>query len=261
LTEKANPQPRATLTTVETIDLEEQAKLEEQTKDVPWIDSNKANMIFAGLIILNCLTMGFETDAPVGTEYIFAGIEICFLFFFTLEIALRAGARKCRFFHDPWNWFDVLVVGTGAFGVVLEMTAPDGGSASLSLISILRALRLIRLVRVIKLVKLFRELFLLIQGISNAMRALLWVMVLTILVLLVCSIFVTRMAGQSTAVRMYANEGPCADKYFTLPLTDAYREWFDEVESPLLACNILGWYGSVRESMFSLFTVMTVELY
>merc|ERR1719171_1488728 len=81
------------------------------------------------------------------------------------------------------------------------------------------------------------------------------------LLILVCSIFMTRIVGQSDKVRQYASAGSCADVpwYHTRPLSGDFDPDFDPIESPLQACSALDWFGTVPQSMFSLFCVMTLE--
>merc|ERR1719487_126532 len=145
--------------------------------------------------------------------------------------------------------------------ILMELASGTQNSA-MSFTSTLRALRLLRLARIVKLVRLFRELYLLVNGISHALRALFWVAVMTTLVILVCSIFITRTIGQRWTVREYAHTGRCSGvpEYHTRPREEVYDDpYFDPVESPKLACTILEYFGTVPESMFSLFCVMTLE--
>merc|ERR1719424_827470 len=81
----------------------------------------------------------------------------------------------------------------------------------------------------------------------------------------VCSILVTRMMGHSDAVLQYAAFGPCADDFMMIPdandldQSDFDEIYFNAVESPKLACSVLGWFGTVPKSMFSMFMMMTLE--
>merc|ERR1719191_860556 len=186
-------------------------------------------------------------------------VEIIFLGIFSVEIAVRLCTHRCRFFWDSWNLFDLVVVGVGMVTICMELLFDQ--SSALGFTSTLRALRLLRLARIVKLIRLFRELYLLVNGITSAMRALFWVAIMTILVILVCSIFITRVIGQRDTVRQYAFEGPCqgVPYYYTRPRHEGSDPYFDPVESPLLACQTLDYFGTVPQSMFSLFCVMTLE--
>jgi voltage-gated sodium channel len=210
--------------------------------------------------------MGLETDWARDDvqdgryKMSFMIVEIIFLGIFSGEIAVRLRTHRCRFFWDSWNLFDLVVVGVGMVTVCMELLF-EQNTAALSFTSTLRALRLLRLARIVKLIRLFRELYLLVNGITSAMRALFWVAIMTILVILVCSIFITRVIGQRDTVRQYAFEGPCQEVpyYYTRPRPAGSDPYFDPVESPLLACQTLDYFGTVPQSMFSLFCVMTLE--
>jgi voltage-gated sodium channel len=238
----------------------------ELAKPVAWIDSDQASVIFGVAIMLNCLVMAFETDLYDVQDgmykSLFMTLEIIFIVIFSLEIAVRFKTHLLGFFCDSWNVFDVVIVGIGLVSIYLEIFLGGEKNSAMRVTSTLRALRLLRLARIVKLIRLFRELYLLVNGISSAMRALVWVAIMTGLVMLVCAIFITRTIGHSDVVRGYAFEGECSDNplYHTRPRKDLDIDPdFHPIESPKLACKTLGWFGTVPYSMFSLFCVMTLE--
>jgi voltage-gated sodium channel len=246
--------------------IEDGEEIYDPTIPVAWIDSGQASLIFGAAILLNCIVMALETDWSRDDvqdgrfKPLFLVLEVAFIVIFTGEIAVRFRTHLLSFFCDAWNIFDVVVVGIGVVSIGMEIVF-DQQPAAFSFTSSLRALRLLRLARIVKLVRLFRELYLLVNGITSAMRALFWVAVMTILVILVCSIFITRTIGQRDMVRMYAYEGECRDvpEYYTRPRRAGYDPYYDPVESPKLACSTLDYFGTVPQSMFSLFCVMTLE--
>jgi voltage-gated sodium channel len=243
-----------------------------------WIDSAQSSIVFGALIIVNCIVIGVETDLmSKENEAIFIALECAFLAIFSAEIGMRARSEKARFLKDSWNWFDMVVIGLGLLGLIISFAnfAVDGVDATeqgaardlTNFGPALRVLRLLRLIRIFRLVRLFRELYLLVNGIANAARALFWVAMLTTLVILVSAIFITRTLGQGKALE-YAYYGECRDdsRFYTRPLTDVELvelmgkpELYSEHESPKLACSLLNWFGTVPNSMFSLFGVMTLE--
>merc|ERR1719421_960361 len=188
---------------------------------------------------------------------------------------MRAKAERTRFMKDSWNWFDMVVIGLGLLGLIISFAdyAVDGQPEDVNAKNLtnfgpaLRVMRLLRLIRIFRLVRLFRELYLLVNGIANAARALFWVAMLTTLVILVSAIFITRTLGQGAALE-YAHYSECRDdpRFHTRPIGDvelaelmSKPELYNEHESPKLACSLLKWYGTVPSSMFSLFGVMTLE--
>merc|ERR1719482_40016 len=92
----------------------------------------------------------------------------------------------------------------------------------------LRALRLLRLSRTVKLLRYSKDLYLIVNGIGAALTAISWVLAVLIVLLFVCSIMLVRFIGKS---EYFAVEAPMAHEKF----------------------------GSIMKSMYTLFTVMTLE--
>ncbi|MFC4561927.1 ion transporter [Nocardiopsis mangrovi] len=103
------------------------------------------------VIILNGVSLGMETyqDRFGHLETYFRLAEHGFVAFFVVELSLKLWARGWAFFRDPWNWFDLMVVG------VALIPASEG-------FSVLRLLRILRLLRLISVIPQMR-------GIVNAL--------------------------------------------------------------------------------------------
>ncbi|MFD3326431.1 ion transporter [Streptomyces sp. NPDC058701] len=97
-------------------------------------------MVVFCVILLNAALMGAETYSGLAGEYrqLLRSAEDTCLTVFTLEMLLRLGAHADRpkaFFRDPWNLFDLVVVGSAFVPLVRENT------------TLLRLLRLARILR------------------------------------------------------------------------------------------------------------------
>jgi voltage-gated sodium channel len=93
--------------------------------------------------------------------------------------------------------------------------------------------RILRLVRLIRILKVFSQLFLLVSGLTNAMRTLFWVAVMLFICLYTCAIFLTLTVGHDD---------------------NTYNPYFKEH----------GWdheeyFGDIWSSMFSLFQITTLD--
>jgi voltage-gated sodium channel len=114
------------------------------------LDSNVGKNVVLGLILLNAALIGLETYPALARDHD-ALLEILdkgILILFTVEIFVRlfaAGSPK-RFFRDPWNVFDTIVVGV--------CWLPFGGSY----ISVARLLRVLRVLRAATLFPQLRRL-------------------------------------------------------------------------------------------------------
>ncbi|MFC3517940.1 ion transporter [Streptomonospora nanhaiensis] len=90
-------------------------------------------------ILLNSVTLGLETyeDGPLAEAGpFFDAAEVVFIAVFTVELLIKGVAQGRAFFRDPWNWFDMVVVG------VAVVPASTG-------FGVLRMLRILRLVSVL----------------------------------------------------------------------------------------------------------------
>tara|TARA_Y100001958_G_C21228423_1_gene553922 strand:+ start:118 stop:951 length:834 start_codon:yes stop_codon:yes gene_type:complete len=98
------------------------------------------------VIFLNSITLGLETSPEIMASHgqTLHFLDRLFMIFFSIEIILKIMVYKHRFFKDPWNIFDFLIVGSSAF--------PSAGS-----ISILRALRALRALRMISIIPTLKK--------------------------------------------------------------------------------------------------------
>jgi hypothetical protein len=250
------------------------SKIEWPTRPEPneadWINKPTTSLGFGALILLNSFFMAIETEYPEPKPFWIA-VEIAFIVIFSVEIILRLQSERKYYFLDAWNWLDVCVVSFGILGASMDIQAelyPDEAHTAqdLSLGTVLRVFRLMKLVRIIKLIRFFSELALLIQGVINSMKTLMWVLVFLAMVTGIFSIIFTKLLGQKRTVIMMAHSGSCSDGY--IPSAGQYLSRLKNYPGPYeefpenqaeAACQILEWFGSVSLSMLSLFMSATLE--
>jgi len=210
----------------------------------PWIFTASADMLFGGLILVNIVCFHLETDKVGGLPAtVWQVVESVLVLAFATELGMRFAWRAQQpveldedpepFLYSPWNLLDILVVGIGLLDTwiltnflkgVLGVSV-ESQEGVLGLFSIFRMLRLFRLLRILRLFRFSKELLLLAQGIAAAVRGLWWVVLLVLLTLYTCSIFTTQMIGQEDLGNQQVKD----------------------------------YFGSVHESMFTLFQLMTLE--
>ena len=105
------------------------------------VESDLVQKIIIGLILLNALTLGLETNSVLMKEYgqQISFLDNCILSIFVIEILIKLGYRKLSFFKDGWNIFDFIIIGIAL--------APTTGS-----LSVLRTLRIFRAMRLLSVV-------------------------------------------------------------------------------------------------------------
>lgn len=106
------------------------------------VDSRVFQRLVLALILFAAVLVGFETDRELVARWhaLFSALDRLVLGLFTLEIVLRLMAAEggpARFFRDPWNVFDFVIV------AVCLVPANAGFAAVFRLVRVLRVLRLI----------------------------------------------------------------------------------------------------------------------
>mmetsp|Transcript_43332 Transcript_43332/g.92768 ORF Transcript_43332/g.92768 Transcript_43332/m.92768 type:complete len:493 (+) Transcript_43332:344-1822(+) len=199
-----------------------------------WLDtdSDKFNMAIGMVIIANALVIGGETE--FGSTH-FSVFEHVFNTIFLTEMVLRIRSMGRGYFQEPWNIFDFVLVVTGTLDLwVLPFFTMGSANRVLYHFSVMRMLRILRLLRVLRVVRLFRmfqHLYLIMQAFSKAFQIVLLMGLLVFILNYVCAIMLTQGIGQST----------------------------DSWEDPEEKEQIEAWFGSIPNSMQTLFMVMTLS--
>ena len=139
------------------------------------VDSPLFGAVILGVIVANAVVLGMQTYEGLTREHgaLLDRLNEVFLGIFVVELVLRIasyGRRPQHFFRDPWNVFDVVVVGAAFVPGLRENTT---------------LLRLARLLRVVRVVRLLPELRILTLAIARSLPPLFSMSVLTTLILFV----------------------------------------------------------------------------
>jgi voltage-gated sodium channel len=133
------------------------------------------------VILANALILGAETMVSGPAYDILMAIDHTMLGFFVVELLLRIVAHGRQFFRDPWNLFDLAVVG------IAVLPASESLSA-------LRALRVLRVLRVITVVPSLRRV---VDGLLRAVPGMGAVGALLVLVIYVAAVIATGLFGEA----------------------------------------------------------------
>ena len=170
-----------------------------------FVPSRIVQNFILGLIVVNAFTLGLETSptAMAAAGQILLTIDRIILAVFVFEIALKLIAYGWRFFRDPWNVFDFIVVGIA----LLPASGP---------FAVLRSLRILRALRLISTVPRMRRV---VTALLSAIPGLGAIIALLSLIFYVGAVMATKLFGAS------------------------FPDWF----------------GTIGESLYSLFQIMTLE--
>ncbi len=170
-----------------------------------WVESSRIQHAILVLIVINAITLGMETSAYMMARFgdLLHLLDKAILTVFVVEITIKLLARRLRFFLEPWNVFDFIVVGIAL--------VPASGP-----LAVLRTLRVLRVLRLISLVPRMR---LVVESLLHAVPGIASIAGLMLILFYVAAVMATGLFG------------------------GAFPQWF----------------GSIGESMYTLFQIMTLE--
>jgi voltage-gated sodium channel len=184
-----------------------------------------AVILFAGVLV------GMETY-PAFHER-FAGpmhlLDQAVLAIFTLEIVVKMvaeGQRPWRFFRDPWNCFDFLVVAASFM--------PFGGGQAIVV------LRLVRLLRVLRLVRALPKLQLLVSALLKSIPSMGYVSVLLFLLFYVYGVAAVFLFGKNDPIHF----GNLQISLLSLFRAVTLEDWTDLMYIQMYGCAGYGYDGN-----------------
>lgn len=152
-------------------------------------------------IVTNCVLIGWQASVPENTYAVFFNIvEHCFVALFLGEWILRMVV-----FGWVWTFEDVnaadtfLVFGTGVIPKWIVEGLMGISLGNVRILTCMRAFRLVRLVRAVRTWPQFRELWVLIQGLVQSIRPLIWTAVIALMILYIFGVAATELIGRQEA--------------------------------------------------------------
>jgi voltage-gated sodium channel len=183
------------------------------------------------MIFINAVIMGLEADFDLGI----AGEAFSHIFTATwaVEMCIRLQSKGPRkYFANAWNRLDFFLANFSLVDVwLLPLISGSESGPGLRMLSILRILRMVRLVRVIRVLRFFHELWLLVNGLINALSLLSWVFLLMFIILYMGALVMRQAVGHEC--------GP----------GESFGDW----------ANCESMFGTMPRSMYTLFQVITLE--
>jgi voltage-gated sodium channel len=172
------------------------------------------------VILANAVTIGIHTyrDLPAGVHHAIELIDYGFLAIFVVELVLRFVAHGCnprRFFRDPWNVFDTVIIAAAFVPGISSNTT---------------ALRLIRLLRVVRLLRLMPDVHVLMDGLRRAAGPAASLLALTGLLCFVYAIIGNLLFGD-VAPQYFGNLGEGVLTLFTLLTLEGWNSVLYDLRS------------------------------
>lgn len=196
------------------------------------------------VIIASALLLGAKTfEISPATERLLEWLDFGITVFFVLEIGVRflACQEKRRFFADPWNLFDTIIVG------VSLMPVPSGDQALIA--------RLIRVFRVLRMVSIIPELRILLNSLIKALPQLGYVLLLMFIIFYIYAAVGTTLFEQVNPVLW----GDIAVSLLTLFRVMTFEDWTD-VMYETMAVYPLSWAYYLSFIFFTAFAFLNMVI-
>jgi voltage-gated sodium channel len=200
------------------------------------IESRAFQRVVIVVIVLNAVTLGLETSARLAGPLLHVTDRLT-LAVFVVELALRWYAAGLRFFRDPWNVFDLVIVGISL--------VPAAGP-----LSVLRTLRVLRVLRLVSAVPSMRRV---VSGLLTAVPGMASVAALLSLVIFVAGVMATSLFGAITPEYF----GDLGTSLFTLFQVMTGEAWPD-IAREVMASAPLAWIFFVIYILVSSFAVLNL---
>lgn len=203
------------------------------------VENRAFQRLVIALIVFNAVTLGLETSARMTASYggLLHFLDRAALAVFVLELLLRFHGYGWRFFRDPWNVFDTLVIGIAL--------VPAAGP-----LSVLRTLRVLRVLRLVSAVPSMRRV---VSGFLAAVPGMASVASLLALVIFVAGVLATKAFGPITPVYF----GDLGTSLFTLFQIMTGEGWPD-VAAQVMAEAPMAWIFFVVYILVSSFAVLNL---
>jgi len=192
------------------------------------------------LIVLNAITLGLETSAPL-LEVVgpwLRTVDRALLSVFVLEIVAKLVVYGTRFHRDPWNLFDAAVIGVA----LVPATAS---------LSVLRALRVLRTLRLVSAVPSMRRV---VSALLHAVPGMGAIVALLGLLFYVFSVMATELFGESFP-EWFGSLGASA---YTLFQVMTLESWSMGIVRPVMETHPFAWAFFVPVIVLTAFTVLNL---
>jgi voltage-gated sodium channel len=203
------------------------------------LESKRFQYFIVAVIVLNAITLGLETYPDIMARHagLLHGLDRVALAIFTVEIAMKLTAYRLRFFRDPWNVFDFIIVAVALI--------PASGP-----FAVLRAMRILRALRLISMIKSMRRV---VAALLSALPGMGSIATLLALVMYVASVMGTKLFAEVSPVYF----GSLGKTLFTLFQVMTMEGWAD-IARDIMETKPWAWVFFLGFILVSTFTVLNL---
>jgi len=179
---------------------DEDDELVEET--LVWCDRAAFDVFMSLVIIINTVVIGLETDIGSGSdgrEWYWILFECIFMLIFVGEIGVKVYYHTYQWILEDFLNLFTTVVAFMAF-IDFSIMQPLGSGGDLRVVSLFRIIGLVRLLRLIKKFKSLEELQLVLWGLVESAKTLIWAVMLMVMLIYICAVFLTKQIGHNVDV-------------------------------------------------------------
>ncbi len=215
-----------------------------RAKLAKFIEHRQVVQVITGLIILNAVTLGMETDKSImqnwGTWLLW--LDKTLLIIFTIELGIKFVAYRLAFFRSGWNVFDFIIV-TVAW-------LPTSGT-----LSVLRAFRILRVLRLLSVVPQMRRV---ISALGHSIPGMGSVVGVLLIIFYVCAVLSTKLFGNHPDPQMQEWFGSIGNSAYTLFQIMTLESWSMGIVRPTMELFPLSWIFFVPFIIVTSFAVLNL---
>lgn len=203
------------------------------------LNSHIIDNFITGVIIVNSITLGMETSPYLMANFgpLLKLIDNIALGIFTLEIGTKMLIDRWRYFRDPWNVFDFLIV----------------GASLLPLVSKLSMLRSLRILRIFLLISFMPRLRFIVQSLLLSLPGIFGISVLLLVMFYVCGVLATQFFG-TVSPENFGSLGLSLYSLFRIMTLDG--SW--DIVDPVVAHNGYAYIFFIPFMLFSAYIIMNI---
>ena len=205
-----------------------------------WIESTKVQKSIIALIFINALTLGLETSVAVMDRIgpTLVAIDHVILGVFVVEILIKLFAFDLRFFKNPWNIFDFIII---AIALV-----PASGPLAI--------LRTLRVLRVLRLVSTLPQLRFVVDALLHALPGIGSIAMLMVVLYYVFAVMATGLFGADFPAWF----GTVGHSMYTLFQIMTLESWSMGIVRPVMEAYPYAWLFFVPFILAATFTILNL---
>jgi voltage-gated sodium channel len=205
-----------------------------------WIENPRVQQAIVFLIVVNAITLGLETSPAVMERIgsVLLAIDHFILGVFVVEITAKLYAYGWRFFRDPWNVFDFVIVSIAL--------VPASGP-----LSVLRALRILRVLRLISMMPRLRFV---VESLLHAIPGIASIAGLMVLLFYVFSVMATGLFGADHPAWF----GTVGKSMYTLFQIMTLESWSMGIVRPVMETHPHAWLFFIPFILIATFTILNL---